>query len=246
VTRKSYGKEAVDRQSLELEAEGMVELMFKANPNTVLVLISSFPYAINWSEEHLPAILHLTHSSQELGNALADVLFGDENPAGRLVQTWPRALDHLPEMLDYDLTHGRTYMYAEHEALYPFGFGLSYTTFVYQSLRVLSNALGHAGGRLLLAVELTNTGDLAGAEVVQLYVRYPQSQVARPQQQLVDFKRVPVAPGATLVVELSIDSEQLAYWDSETASFVVEAGPIEVQVGSSSRQIALRQLVSVV
>ena len=113
VTLPSYGKEAVDRRSLELEYEKDIQRIFQANPRTVVALISSFPYAIVWTQENVPAIIHLTHGSQELGHALADVLFGAYNPAGRLVQTWPRSIDQLPPMLDYDIRHGRTYLYFE-------------------------------------------------------------------------------------------------------------------------------------
>jgi beta-glucosidase len=104
--------------------EELIKQVFAANPRTVVVLRASFPYAINWTQEHVPAIVHTTNSSQEEGNALADVLFGDYNPGGKLVETWPKSLDQLPPMMDYDLRHGRTYMYFKGEPLYPFGFGL--------------------------------------------------------------------------------------------------------------------------
>jgi beta-glucosidase len=135
VALPSYGREAVDRQSLTLEDEKLIKEIYAANPKTVVVLISSFPYAINWTQQHVPAIVHLTHSSQELGNALADVLFGDYNPGGRLVETWPKSLDQLPPMMDYNIRDGRTYMYFNRRALYPFGYGLSYTTFEYSNLK---------------------------------------------------------------------------------------------------------------
>ena len=125
----SDGKEAVDRRSIDLEQEALVKQVVAANPRTVVVLKASFPFAIAWSQEHVPSILTMAHNSQEEGNALADVLFGDYNPAGRTVHTWPRSIDQLPPMMDYDITHGRTYMYFKGQPLYPFGFGLSYTTF---------------------------------------------------------------------------------------------------------------------
>ena len=120
----SDGREAVDRKAIILEQEELIKAVYNANPNTIVVLMSSFPYAINWTQENVPAILHLTHSSQELGNALADVLFGDVAPGGRLVQTWPKSIDQLPPILDYDIRNGRTYMYSTVEPLYPFGYGL--------------------------------------------------------------------------------------------------------------------------
>ena len=133
------GKEAVDRESITLEEEDLIKLVHQANPKTIVGLISSFPYAINWSEENVPAIIHLTHNSQELGNGLADVLFGDYNPAGRLTQTWVKSITDLPDFLDYDITKGRTYMYLKTEPLYAFGYGLSYTTFEYSNLKTSKN-----------------------------------------------------------------------------------------------------------
>src|SRR5271167_3993746 len=141
-----------------------------ASPKTIVVLISSFPYAINWTQRHVPAILHMTHCSEEEGNALADVLFGDFNPAGRLVQTWPKSLAQLPPMMDYNIRHGRTYLYFKGEPLYPFGYGLSYTTFAYSNLQTSLPALDHSGS-VMVSVDVQNTGARAGDEVVQLYVK---------------------------------------------------------------------------
>src|SRR5262249_8928858 len=165
VSVPSEGREAVDRQSITLEQEELIKQVFQANPKTIVVLISSFPYAINWTQEHVPAILHMAQNSQELGNALADVLFGAVNPAGRLVQTWPKSLEQLPPMMDYDIRHGRTYMYFKDEPLYPFGYGLSYTTFGYSNLKLSTNAL-KSKGEVQVSFDLTNTGKRDGEEVV--------------------------------------------------------------------------------
>jgi beta-glucosidase len=238
VTRKSYGKEAVDRQSLDLEEEWFVERMFESNPNTVLVLVANFPYAINWSQKNLPAIVQLTHASQEQGNALADVLFGDVNPAGRLVQTWPSDMEHLPDILDYDLTKGRTYMYSEHTPLYPFGHGLSYTRFSYQGLALSAANLSEAG-HVEVNLDVKNVGELTGEEVVQLYVRFEDSGVVRPRRQLVDFKRVPIEPAQTERVALTLREEQLRYWDEQSQRFVLEPGRVVLEVGSSSADVRL-------
>ena len=126
----SDGREDVDRQAITIEQEDLVRLVLKANPRTILVLVSSFPYAINWSKENVPAILHVSQSSQELGNGVADVLFGKVSPAGRLVQTWITSIDQLPPILDYNIRHGRTYMYQKEAPLFPFGYGLTYTDFI--------------------------------------------------------------------------------------------------------------------
>ena len=112
------------------------------NPKTVVILVSSFPFAINWTQSNVPAILHMAHSSQDEGTALAKVLFGDYNPGGHLVTTWPKSVDQLPAMMDYDIRHGRTYMYFKGEPLYPFGYGLSYTSFAYKNVRVDRAKLG--------------------------------------------------------------------------------------------------------
>lgn len=244
VTRASYGKEAVDRRSLELEDEKLVKEVFAVNPNTVLVLLASFPYAIEWSQEHLPAILQLTHNSQELGNALADVLFGDYNPAGRLVQTWPRSLDQLPPLLDFDLRRGRTYMYFQGDPLYPFGHGLSYTDFEYTKLET-NTADVEEGMPLRARVSLKNTGTRDGEEVVQLYVRHLRSRLPRPLKELKGFRRVAVPAGETRIVDLELRTTDLGYWDADARRFLVEDGEVEISIGASSSDIRLTRTLHV-
>jgi beta-glucosidase len=179
-----------------------------------------------------------------LGNALADVLFGVYNPAGRLVQTWPKSVDDLPPLTDYDIRHGRTYMYFAGEPLFPFGFGLSYTTFAYDNLRTGAGSMG-GDGAAGVRVDVRNTGGRAGEEVVQMYVAWPQSSVARPLKQLTGFKRVALEPGETKTVELVLRPEQLAYWDTGQRCFVVEPGTVRITVGSSSADIRLETTVAV-
>lgn len=185
------GREGRDRDSLSLSQEELIKQVYAANPKTAVVLVSSFPYAINWTQQNVPAILHIAHAAQEQGTAIADVLFGDYNPAGRLDQTWPKSLDQLPDMMDYDIRHGRTYTYFKGEPLYPFGYGLSYTTFKYAKLRVSSG---------LVRVDVTNTGKRAGEEVVQLYVR-------RPEKQLRGFQRVSLKAGEKRTVEMALQAQ---------------------------------------
>ena len=264
VSVPSEGREAVDRKSITLEQEELIKQVFQANPKTIVVLVSSFPYAINWTEKNVPAIVHLTHNSQEEGNALADVLFGDYNPAGRLVQTWPRSLDQLPPLMDYDIRNGRTYMYFKGEPLYPFGYGMSYTTFAYSGLRTSSNSL--SGTRSIsVSVDVKNTGTRAGEEVVQMYIRYPNSSVRRPTKELKGFKRVALQPGQTKTVRIELKASQLAYWDSARKGFVIEGdstsgntvpgsnqskampdkNSVEIMIGSSSTDIKLTRLIDV-
>jgi beta-glucosidase len=244
VTKPSYGKEAVDRQSLLLEDESLIRAVMAANPNTIVVLISSFPYAIEWTAEHAPAILHLSHNSQELGRALADVLFGDYNPAGRLVHTWPRSLADLPPLLDYDIRKGRTYQYFEKRPLFAFGYGLSYTRFAYSRLLTSSVKLSD-GAPIFVSCDVTNIGRVTGDEVVQLYVRYLDSTVARPLQALAGFCRLEIQPDQTRTVEFRLLPEQLKYWECVSDSWVLEPGQIELRVGRSSDQIELSCTISV-
>jgi beta-glucosidase len=141
-------------------------------------------------------------------------------------------------MMDYDLRHGRTYLYFEGEALFPFGYGLSYTTFSYSKLRVAAGKVT-AKRPLDVLVDVENTGELAGDEVVQMYARYLASAVKRPLQQLVGFRRVTLAAGETKTVTLSLDVNELAVWDVSAQRFAVEPGQIEVRIGRSSEHIEL-------
>ncbi|HEY8203586.1 MAG TPA: glycoside hydrolase family 3 C-terminal domain-containing protein [Pyrinomonadaceae bacterium] len=244
VSVPSEGREAVDRESITLEQEELIKRVYRANPRTIVVLISSFPYAINWSQQTVPAILHMTHSSQEEGNALADVLFGDYNPAGRLVQTWPRSLDQLPPMMDYDIRHGRTYMYFKGEPLYPFGYGLSYTSFAYSNLRTSTPSLPSRGS-IDISADITNTGDRAGEEVVQMYIKHLNSSVARPPLELKGFVRIAVPVGQKKTVTMRLPAERLAYWDTKAHAFRVEPDRIQIMIEASSADIRLRKTIQV-
>ena len=241
VSVPSEGREAVDRQSITLEQEELIKSVYEANPKTILVLVSSFPYAINWTQEHVPAILHLALNSQEEGHALATVLFGDYNPAGRLVQTWPKSLEQLPPMMDYDIRHGRTYMYFRDTPLYPFGFGLSYTSFQYRDLRTSVSS----DNTIDVSVAVKNTGRRAGDEVVQLYVRHVNSRVQRPLKELKDFARIHLAPQEEKSVKLSLPASRLAYWNAETDRWVVEKDQIEITVGGSSADARVKKTIQV-
>ena len=232
----SDGREAVDRQAISLEQEDLVKLVMKANPNTILVVISSFPYAIVWSEEHVPAILHISQSSQELGNGVADVLFGKVSPAGRLVQTWSSSIDQLPPMLDYNLRNGRTYMYDPHEPLFPFGHGLTYTTFEYGGLK-LDRSEAKEGEVVKVSLELTNTGTFDSDEVMQLYAGFPDSEVERPALALKSFKRVNVPAGKSIEVTLDLKTNDLTYWNVDRHAWELEKGRVTIKVGASSRDL---------
>jgi len=180
--------------------------------------------------------LHMAHSSQDEGTALASVLFGDYNPGGHLAETWPKSLDQLPPMMDYNIRHGKTYMYFKGEPLYPFGFGLSYTTFKYANLRTSEPQVAK-NGEVTASVDVTNTGSRAGDTVVQLYVKHLASKVERPEKQLRGFKRVTLQPGETKTVEIPLKASQLAYWDEKAKDFRVETEPVRLMVGDSSAEL---------
>jgi beta-glucosidase len=240
----SNGKEAVDRQSLTSEHEDLVKIAYQANPNTVAVLISSFPYAINWTQEHVPAIVHMTQNSQEIGSALSDVLFGDYNPAGRLTQTWVKDVTDLPPLLDYDIRKGRTYMYFRGKPLYAFGFGLSYTTFAYKSIET-SAAKFSKDGNLIVNITVTNTGGRDGEEVVQLYVKHSNSKVDRPEKELKAFKRIFIKAGETKTVALTLRAKDLEYWNTKNQKFELEKDIIELQAGGASNAIVLKKNITI-
>ncbi len=238
----SEGREGIDRRTITLEPkdEALIQQVYAANPHTVMVLVSSFPYAIQWAQQNLPAIVHMTHNSQEMGNALADVLFGDYNPGGRLVQTWPQSLDQVPPLLDYNIRNNRTYLYFRGEPLYPFGYGLSYTTFEYKNLRTSSDII-ELQDSIEISVEVKNTGSRAGEEVVQMYVRHLNSAIDRPHKALKSFQRIAISPGETQTVKLTLSGRDLAFWDATQQAWVVEEGQIQVMVGSSSADPDLPQ-----
>jgi beta-glucosidase len=240
----SDGREGRDRESITLEQEELIKQVYAANPKTVVVLISSFPYAINWTQATVPAILHMTHSSQDEGTALAQVLFGAYDPGGHLVTTWPKSLDQLPPMMDYNIRHGRTYMYFKGEPLYPFGYGLSYTTFRYSKLKAGSSTLAKDSA-VTVSADVKNTGKMAGDAVAQLYVSHLGSKVERPMKELKGFQRVSLKPGETKTVQIPLKASALAYWDEKTGLFQVESEPVKVMIGESSEDVKLDTTIQV-
>lgn len=235
----SEGKEAVDRQSLQLDQEDLLLQVAQTNPNTIGVLISSFPYAINRANQTVPALLHLTQCSQELGHAVSDVIFGHYNPAGRLTQTWVKNITDLPHMMDYDITHGRTYMYFKEKPLYPFGYGLSYTRFNYSGT-TLNNRVIERGDTLRVCFNLKNSGNMDGDEVVQLYVSARKHTDKDPIKQLKAFQRISLRKGETKKVELTVPYTELQVWDEKQNRFILPDKEMTLEIGASSSDIRLR------
>jgi beta-glucosidase len=230
------GREAHDRTDMNLAAgqEALVQAVTKANPHTIVVLEDSYPTTINWEQQNVPAILWTTHAGQETGHALADVLFGDYNPSGHLTQTWPRSLSQVADILNYDIIKsGQTYLYSAQPPLYPFGYGLSYTTFRYGRLHLSTPEIS-GNGRLAATVDVTNTGPREGRDVVQLYVHQVKSRVKQPVKKLISFQNVDLAPGQTKAVTFQIHASDLAFWDVTRSKWVVERSPFQLMAGSSS------------
>ena len=229
-----------DRTRIDLphSQQRLLERIVEVGTPTGLVLLNGSALAVNWADEHVPAILEAWYPGQAAGTAIADVLFGDYNPAGRLPVTFYRSVHDLPPFDDYDMD-GRTYRYFDGEVLYPFGHGLSYASFTYDDLQVRSAS----NGQLEINVGVTNTGARAGEEVVQLYVQYPESKIERPLRELKGFERIQLEPGERKVVRLTLDSTDLAYWDPDEDRWVVEETPVRIQLGASSQDIRLEQTI---
>jgi beta-glucosidase len=235
----SDGREDIDRQAITIEQEDLVKLVLAANPKTILIMVSSFPYAINWSKDHVPAILHVSQSSQEMGNAVAEAIFGNFSPAGRLVQTWISSIDQLPPILDYNIRNGRTYMYDKNVPLYPFGYGLTYTSFKYSGLKSEKSSIKN-NEVVNVTFNLQNMGNYDSDEVTQLYVSFPESKVDRPRIALKGFKRVFISKGETVKVSIPLKASDLTYWDIDKHSFVLEKGTVKFFIGSSSEDSKLQ------
>ncbi|NUR28713.1 MAG: beta-glucosidase [Catenulispora sp.] len=231
------GRETVDRDGLALprQQEELLRALSEVSANITLVVVSSYPYALGQAAERVPSILWTSHGGQELGTAVADVLTGSYNPAGRLPQTWYASDADLPAPEDYDVIGSRwTYQYSQREHLYAFGHGLSYTTFEYGDL-VLSVREDQLGAFTIVAeIRITNSGARSGEEVVQLYSRALDAAVPTPLRRLQGFERIPLAPGESRTVTFEIPAISLGHWSEESAAFTVGAGDYEFAVGGSS------------
>ncbi len=238
-TNLDVSDESHDRASLDLpgDQQKLLEAVYKANNNLVLVLETCSSVTIPWARENVPAIVEAWYDGQAQGQAIADVLYGDFNPCGKLTSTWYRSLSDLPAgMLRYDIRKaGYTYMYHAKTPLYPFGYGLSYTTFEYSDCALSAPRLVK-DGTLEASLKVTNTGDRKGAEVVQLYATY-KSALDRPKSQLVGFARIELEPGESAEVMMPVRHDQLAYYNTVTNTFDVEEGQVDIHFAASSADI---------
>ncbi|MFI7278241.1 glycoside hydrolase family 3 C-terminal domain-containing protein [Streptomyces sp. NPDC049879] len=230
------GRETEDRTTLGLppQQDRLWRAAHAVNGRTVLVLASSYPYAVPHADAVLPALLWTAHGGQDAGTALARVLCGDVSPAGRLPQTWYASDADLPGLRDYDLIAARsTYLYFDGTPLYPFGHGLSYASFAYGGLTA-----AQAGDVLEAEVTVTNTGAVTADEVVQLYVRAVQPSVPRPHRSLAAHRRVRLTPGESRRVQFAVPlAEALGFWDVAHGRWTVEPGAYEVQAAASSADV---------
>jgi len=223
-----------DRDSLDLigHQNDLVKAVLETGKPTIVVLINSGPLSINYIAEKVPAVLEGFYLGQETGIGIADVLFGDYNPSGKLTVSFPRSVGQLPIYYNRKPTARRGYLYTSKQPLFPFGYGLSYTSFEYSNLKVSPAQIGSAG-QTKVNVTVTNSGQRAGDEIVQLYIRDLVSSVTRPVMELKDFRRVSLAPGESKTVEFVITPDKLSFLNLNMES-VVEPGWFDIMVGTSS------------
>jgi beta-glucosidase len=249
-----WESEGFDRPNMELpqNQNELIEEVLKVNPNTVVVLNTGAPVRMPWID-NTPAMIQAWFGGQEMGEAIADVLFGLVNPSGKLPTTFPVRLQDNPAYVNYPGENGRVYYgegifvgyryyeYKDLDPLFPFGFGLSYTQFEYDNV-VLSTDRMKPGETLTASVNVTNVGPTKGKEIVQLYIRDSQSRLVRPLKELKGFTKIELLPGETRVVNFDIREDSLKYYDDELMEWVVEPGTFELFIGGSSHdlQVAAR------
>jgi beta-glucosidase len=238
--------EGRDRKSLDLPGsqEQLLEAVYKANPKTIAVIMSGGPVSLKWGSANLPAILAAWYPGEEAGTAMAQVLFGEYNPAGRLPYTVYDSVDQIPPQDEYDITKGFTYMYFTGKPQFAFGHGLSYTAFRYSGLKVTPGEIS-ADGKFTVSLDVQNSGPRAGEEVVQLYLHAAHASVQRPAKELRGFRRVRLNPKEKMPVTFTLPAADLGFYDVRTKKFVIEPGTFEIMVGSSSEDIRLKDKLQV-
>ena len=241
-SREAWGRKHLgDRASLDLvgRQDELVEAMLGTGKPVIVLLFNGRPLSINLAAKRVPVIFECWYLGQECGRAVADALFGDVNPGGKLPISIPRSVGHLPVFYNHKPSARRGYLWDEVTPLFPFGFGLSYTTFKLANVRLERNTITRKGSTRVL-VDVTNTGRRAGTEVAQLYVRDLVSSVTRPVKELKGFQKVSLQPGETKTLTLDITPASLAFYDVDM-NYVVEPGEFEILVGNSSRDEDLQR-----
>ena len=235
---QSIEREGQDRNSIELPKDQQIFIReaYKANPNTIVVLVAGSSMAIGWMDQHIPAIIDAWYPGEQGGTAIAEVLFGDYNPAGRLPLTFYNSIEDLPDFDDYNVKNNRTYMYFEGKPLYAFGYGLSYTKFDYRNLNIKQDTQN-----VTLNFSIKNSGKYNGDEVAQVYVKFPDQGIKTPLKQLKGFKRVHIKKGATEQISIEIPKEELRLWDDQKKQFYTPSGTYHFMVGKSSDNICLQK-----
>jgi beta-xylosidase len=242
-SREAWGLNHMgDRTNLDLigRQEDLLQAMLGLGKPVVVLLFNGRPLSINSVSRQVPAVLECWYLGQECGHAVADVLFGDFNPGGKLPISFPRSAGHLPVFYNYKPSGRRGYLFDDVSPLYAFGYGLSYTTFEIKDLRLAKKSIRRNGATRVMA-EVTNTGKRAGTEVVQMYIRDLVSSVTRPVKELKGFVKVSLKPGETKTVTFDITPDSLAFYDVNM-KFVVEPGDFEIMVGNSSRDSDLQKV----
>ncbi|MFA5783310.1 MAG: glycoside hydrolase family 3 C-terminal domain-containing protein [Phycisphaerae bacterium] len=236
-------REELDRTEIELPQvqRDLIAQVASVNPNIVIVLVNGGPIALGGTENKAEAIVEAWYAGEYGGKAIADVLFGDVNPGGKLPETFYASTQQLPPMSDYDLiNHPRTYMYVEQPVLYPFGHGLSYTQFTYSNLSLNSDKIKR-DGEIDMQFEVRNAGKMKGDEVVQVYAHNMNASIKVPINQLKRFQRITLAPEESKTLLFKIPASEFSFYDTKTNDFKPEPGKWEIQVGSSSKDIRLRK-----
>jgi beta-glucosidase len=245
-TNLEWAVEEKDRSTLNLPGiqDTLIRMVLQANPRTIVVLVSGYPFTINEIYQNVPGVIMSWYNGQAQGLAIADVLFGDYNPGGKLTSTWYKSLSDLPPMDHYDIKENRTYQYFSGAPLFPFGFGLSYTTFEYSNLTKSGTHIVQ-GDSIVVTASVRNTGNRTGDEVVQFYIHHVASPLKRPVKELKGFQRVTLQPGETKTVSFSLKHADLSFYDEATRTFVVDNGVVDLMLGSSSEDIRLQDRLDV-
>lgn len=242
------GKETIDRHDITLpERQKRLALeVVKANPEAVLILTGSYPYALEELNEKYKTIIYSSHLGQESGNAISNIISGKVNPAGRLPMTWYKSSGDLGDIMNYELPEcEKTYLYNKKPVDYSFGHGLSYTTFDYSNLKLEHDSVG-TDDKITFSLNIKNSGEFSGEEVIQIYLSHRGSAVKYPIKQLADFKRVNINMGEHRRLEFSITTRELQYWCEESNCFKLEPGEARLLIGSSSEDIRLEAQLNLI